>query len=258
MKIAAATKTARPAPIEEPAPLDAEPVAEAAASPFAGLARDVAQVGAGRARAANDSGEEAKKRQLSRNVVAARLRAAREFAGLSQTDAARSLGWATPAQLSQHEQGKRLMPIPELIRAADLYGTSVDYFLGLTSEPERDPARALRAATVRGIRGMLDSLAIGLVDSISAHAALAGPNVVSARAIVSAGQALIDALGVVLRAPEFDDIRGGASVVRAASEFEVRLDEVRVAIQRFDRLDTDLRERVAAAVAAGDSELNSD
>ena len=102
---------------------------------------------------------------------------------------------------------------------------------------------------------MLDSLASGLVDSISAHAALAGPNVVSARAIVSAGQALIDALGVVLRAPEFDDIRGGASVVRAASEFESRLDEVRSAIKKFDRLDLDLRERIADAFDVDPSEL---
>ncbi|MDM0018380.1 helix-turn-helix domain-containing protein [Variovorax saccharolyticus] len=187
-----------------------------------------------------------------RRIIGPRLVLAREQSGLHQGEAARLLGLGNPTQLALWENSRRLVPMVELIRVADLYSVSVGYLLGTTNEVERDPARALRAATVRGLRGMLDGLAVGLVDAIGAHAAAVGPDVVSARAIVAAGQALIDALGVAMRAPEFDDIRGGASVIRAVLEFESRLDEVRSAIKKFDLLDLDLRERIADAVAAND------
>jgi len=195
---------------------------------------------------------DAPKRQLARNVVGPRLRAAREAAGFQQSDAATRLGYAGSAQVSQHEQGKRLPPLPELIRAASLYGTTVDYLVGVTSEDDRDPSRALRAATVRGLRGIVDGLATGLVDVISNHARLVGPNAVCSRRIVSAGQALIDALDVLMRQPQFDDTKGSAAVALTALEFEVRLHEVRNAIEKFDRLDLDLRERIANVVAASD------
>nr|WP_256735062.1 helix-turn-helix transcriptional regulator [Variovorax sp. dw_954] len=207
--------------------------------------------------AANDSGagdSEAPKRRLARLVVGPRLCAAREFSGYSQTEAAKHLGYSTSAQLSQHEQGKRLMPLPELMKAAEVYAVSTDYLLGLTSEPERDPASSLRAATVRGLRGLLDGLAGGLVDSIGAHAAAVGPDVVLARTVLSAGQALIDALAVLQRQAEFDEMKGGAAVARLSSEFEARLHETRRAIEKFDRLDLALRERVASAIAANDAE----
>lgn len=217
--------------------------------------------------AANDGGAGARRDPDStrgeendrlRRTIGPRLVLAREQSGLHQGEAARLLGLGNPTQLALWEKSSRLIPMVELLRVADLYGVSETFLLGKTNEPEKDPARSLRAATVRGLRGLLDGLAVGLVDAIGAHAAAVGPDVVRARSIVSAGQALIDALGVAMRAPEFDDIRGGASVVRAASEFEVRLDEVRVAIRKFDRLDADLRERIANAVAANDSEIDSD
>lgn len=223
----------------------------------AGLASKVEQVGADHASAANDSNADARKRRLAR-VVGPRLSAAREFAGLSQTAAATLLGYSTPAQLSQHELGRRLTPLPELIRAAEIYGTSIDYLLGMTSEPERDPARALRAATVRGLRCMLDGLAERLTDDIGRFAALCGPDATTARAVVGAGTELLHALGAMQRRPEFDDVPGGATLTRIALEFESRLAAVRVAIERFDALDLALRERFRAAVAANDDHLDAE
>jgi transcriptional regulator with XRE-family HTH domain len=199
---------------------------------------------------------DAPKRRLARHVVGPRLCAAREIAGLSQTAAATGLGYATPAQLNQHEQGRRLMPLPELIRAAEIYGTSVEYLVGTTNEPERDPARALRAAAVRGLRGMLDGMAERMTDEIGRFAALCGPDATNARAVLAAGTKLLDALGFIQRNPEFDDLPGGATVVRVAREFEDRLRDVREAIARFDALDLALRERVRTAVAANDEELD--
>lgn len=204
-----------------------------------------------------DPDQFAPKRRLAR-LIGPRLIAARELAGLQQTDAAARLGYATPAQLSLWEQSRRLIPMPELIKAARVYGVSLDYLACFTAEPERDPARALRAACVRGLRGMIDGLAVGLVDSISGHAAAVGPDVVSARAVLSSGKALLDALGVVQRKAEFDEIRGAATVNRVALEFEARLDEVRAAIDRFDKLDIALRERIAHAVAANDAALDDE
>lgn len=192
-----------------------------------------------------------------RRIIGPRLVLAREHAGLHQGEAARLLGQANPTQLALWEACRRLIPMSQLVRVADLYGVSEMFLLGKTSEPERDPARSLRAATVRGIRGLLDGLAVGLVDAIGAHARAVGPDVILARTVLSAGQALIDALGVLMRQPEFDETKGSAAVARLSSEFEVSLHETRRAIEKFDRLDLALRERVARAVAANDAELGS-
>lgn len=240
--------------------IETENAAAADRGPFAALisptlegaivATDDGEGGAG----GHDS--DAPKRRLARRVVGPRLCAAREFAGFSQTAAATKLGYATPAQLNQHEQGRRLMPLPELICAADLYGTSIDYLVGTTSEPERDPSRALRAATVRGLRGMLDGVAERMTDEIGRFAALCGPDATNARAVLGAGSKLLDALAFMQRSPEFDHLPGGATLVRVALEFEDSLSDVREAIARFDALDLALRERVRTAVAANDEELD--
>lgn len=200
---------------------------------------------------------DAPKRRLARHVVGPRLCSAREIAGLSQTAAATKLGYATPAQLNLHEQGRRLMPLPELIRAAEIFGTTVDFLVGTTNESDRDPSRALRAAAVRGLRGMLDGVAERMTDEIGRFATLCGPDATNARAVLGAGTELLDALGVMQRQPEFDDVHGGAKVTRVAREFEERLSAVREAIARFDALDLALRERLRTAVAANDEELRA-
>ena len=62
-----------------------------------------------------------------------RLRNLREDGDLSQQQVADYLGMKQP-QYSRYERGLRDVPSDILIRLAGLYGTSVDYILGLTNE----------------------------------------------------------------------------------------------------------------------------
>ena len=78
-----------------------------------------------------------------------RMRLAREAADITQAEAAKRLGYAAATQLSNMESGNRPVPLELLIKAAVLYGTSMDYLCGLSDDPDRDPA----AASVRYVSG---------------------------------------------------------------------------------------------------------
>lgn len=65
--------------------------------------------------------------------MAARLREAREYLGLSQDDAATALSISRPA-ITNIESGSRKVEAVELNQLSKLYQRSVDYFLTGTSE----------------------------------------------------------------------------------------------------------------------------
>ena len=60
-----------------------------------------------------------------------RLKEIRKDNDYTQIEIARILG-ITQVQYSRYETGERLIPITLLIKLADYYNVSVDYFLGLT------------------------------------------------------------------------------------------------------------------------------
>lgn len=64
-----------------------------------------------------------------------RLRDMREDHDLTQAQVAAFLGMKQP-QYYRYETGLRDVPTDVLIRLARLYGTSTDYLLGLTQNPE--------------------------------------------------------------------------------------------------------------------------
>ncbi|MDQ0590997.1 helix-turn-helix domain-containing protein [Variovorax paradoxus] len=182
-----------------------------------------------------------------RRVVGPRLLKARELSGLGQAEAAGLLGYSTPAQLNQWEYSRRLPPIFEIIKAANLYSVSLDYLVGESNEPERDPALALRHATLRGVRGMLHRVAEATVDQVARHARIVGPNVGNVRGLLAAGEGLLEALAAFVRANSgaFQNQRGSATVVRLMQEFETALDDARKRVALHDSLDGDLRRALA-------------
>lgn len=73
-----------------------------------------------------------------RQAIAARLRAAREQAGLSQGQAAQVLGVHRPA-VTEIEAGRRGVSAEELAALADAYGVSVNWLVEAeTADPDRD------------------------------------------------------------------------------------------------------------------------
>lgn len=69
-----------------------------------------------------------------------RLRELREDHDLSQRKLAKALGLTQP-QYCRYEQGYRDLPTDILIQLADLYGTSTDYILGRTDNPQDSPKK---------------------------------------------------------------------------------------------------------------------
>lgn len=80
------------------------------------------------------------------NTLPARLRAAREAAGLSQGQVAKLMGMHRPT-ISEMEAGNRRVTAEELAKLADLYDTKVTWLLG--ESPDRastdDPKLQLAA-----------------------------------------------------------------------------------------------------------------
>lgn len=72
------------------------------------------------------------------DIVADRLRLARQRAGLTQTQAANKLGIA-PNTISGWESGTRMPRAPELARLAALYGCTTDYMVGVSEFPTSLP-----------------------------------------------------------------------------------------------------------------------
>lgn len=71
-----------------------------------------------------------------------RVRDLREDADLNQTKVAQHLGMSQTGY-SKYETGENDIPTAVLIKLAHLYGTSVDYLLGLTDEKKPYPKAKL-------------------------------------------------------------------------------------------------------------------
>ena len=71
-------------------------------------------------------------------TIGARMRAARELCNLSQSAAARRLGYANPSKLSKVELATDTNSVPLwlIVRAARVYEVSVDYLFGVTNDWE--------------------------------------------------------------------------------------------------------------------------
>lgn len=77
--------------------------------------------------------------------VAERLREAREASGLSQGQVAKKLKMHRPT-ISEIEAGRRKVTAEELGRFAQLYGISVEWIVGGSTEDESSDARIRMAA----------------------------------------------------------------------------------------------------------------
>jgi transcriptional regulator with XRE-family HTH domain len=99
---------------------------------------------------------------LDSKRVRDRMVQARVMNGLTAVEAAARLGYANSTQLSQIESGKRKVPDDWrfLLRMSQVYAVSVDYLLGVSPHPERDPVAAESFAMLRGFEELLKAQAL--------------------------------------------------------------------------------------------------
>jgi transcriptional regulator with XRE-family HTH domain len=81
----------------------------------------------------------------TREQIAARLRVAREAAGLSQGQVAKLMGLHRPT-VSEIEAGRRRVTGEELVQFAGFYGVGVDWLMSVTQESDPSEDRILLAA----------------------------------------------------------------------------------------------------------------
>jgi len=250
-RAAAISATTASAPAPAPAPAPASAPAPEPAPAYAGFAGPVSkrEVAANDEVSDQDVGDEtntAQARAILRGVVGRRLVQARTLSGLSQTSAAQALGYVGPAQLSQWEKSRRLLPLGELIKASRVYNVPVDFLLGESADATRDPAAGLRHATLNGVRSVLEQVAVIVTDQVARHADMLGPTVGCVSGLVAAGQALQSSIDFVVRQDGFDELLGGARLLHCSNEFAAQLDDARRKIELHNRMDSDVRQRLAA------------
>jgi transcriptional regulator with XRE-family HTH domain len=83
--------------------------------------------------------------ESTREQIAARLRSARDAAGLSQGQVANLLNFHRPT-ISEIEAGRRKVSGEELTQFATLYGVSLEWLTSVTGESDPSEDRILLAA----------------------------------------------------------------------------------------------------------------
>jgi len=83
--------------------------------------------------------------EITREQIAARLRDARESAGLSQGQAAKLLEMHRPT-ISEIEAGRRKVSGEELLRFAELYGVTIEWLTSSSDASDPSEGRILLAA----------------------------------------------------------------------------------------------------------------
>lgn len=167
-----------------------------------------------------------------RTMIGRRLKLAREMNGLTQVEAAARMGYANSTQVSLLEGATRLPTLVMLLHAAAVYAVPVDYLLGLSDEPERDPRMAARISALAATRSIVDEAVSSITDRIERNLASSGLHQSVIEQVSQAVTELVAAFDTLRRlsGDEFDDLRGGPRLERAikmCQELMPRIDEAR-------------------------------
>lgn len=171
-------------------------------------------------------------------VVGKRFVDSRELNGYGQTQAALLMGWKNATQLSLIEQGKRMPPHQVLIIASTVFGVSIDFLLGLSDEPERDPKKAERDAAMRHVHNLIEFNARSMTGMLQQYLSTGTPSVSSARRLMTASRSLTDTVKRVqeLNPKAFDEkLKGGAKLIAAKQSMDEVMDEVGQMLDRHER-----------------------
>jgi transcriptional regulator with XRE-family HTH domain len=181
-----------------------------------------------------------------RAIIGERFIAARQINGYQQQEAAEKIGYGNGTQLSLVENGTRLPPLPILIRAVETFGVSMDYLVGISDEPERDPRLAEKQSAMRHVSGMFSGLSEILVTQLQHYLTKGAPSVLATRALLKAGQGLVDAVQTLRNRNNdaFDELVGGATVLKRHDEFSKELIAAAAMLERHDRISEDVIKRI--------------
>lgn len=166
-------------------------------------------------------------------VIGARMREARELNNLSQSEAARRLGYKNPSKLSKVESATDTNSVPLwlICAAAKVYEVPVDFLLGLTEDWE--------CGVPRGTQGwLLDAWQkmrlrdIGLLDRVH-HEVVTVASTTSD--LVAAVREVGDSLTAYRdRNPEFDETPASNVLVSRIAKLEAAAKRADAGLKRFE------------------------
>ena len=185
------------------------------------------------------------------NLLRERMISARVMNGLTAVEAAERLGYANSTQLSQIENGERKVPNDWqfLLRMSKAYSVSVDYLLGISPHPERDPVTAENFAVLRGFEELMQAQALAMTTAFVRYGKDRDAARADLQAIVGAAQHVVAALARIRELnPAFDDeMRGSSTLLFAVEKLEATAIPIKDAMHRRA-----LAEQHCLAVAKGE------
>lgn len=191
----------------------------------------------------------------ARAIIGGRMLMARELNGYTQTNAAKRLGYATPSQLSQWEMARRTPPIKMLMRACSVYRVSMDYLMGISDEPDRDPATVVRHQVMSAAEEMLATMAHEIADAMLQQTKIGGPAIETAMLMLDEGAAMVKSFRrfVELNKTAFsEDMRGSSALLAAADAFEFNgLASAQRYIERFSQINKDSLSKATKRARSG-------
>lgn len=144
-------------------------------------------------------------------MIAERFKKARALSGLTEKDAISRMGLKNPKVISQIENCHRQPTLAFLIRAANAYGVSSDYLLGLSEDDDRSSDIATRSAIMRQNERAVSAIAKVLSQTTYDYAKAVGDE--SVKNLVNLSESLCQKIKRFCELnPDFDDMKGGASV----------------------------------------------
>jgi transcriptional regulator with XRE-family HTH domain len=185
-------------------------------------------------------GPRADKNARLRKVMGARFMEGREINGWGQSEAALKLGYGNSTQLSLIERGERLAPVEIIKHAANVYGVSADYLMGLSDEPERDPKHAEKRAQIRQMQGMLTDHAETLIETMLDHIATGAPTVQTTRTLLEGVKKHAEASArfIELQGKKFETLKGGNSLQVSLKSMDSLIQNSELLLNRHDHFVT--------------------
>lgn len=182
-----------------------------------------------------------------RKITSARLLAAREMNGMSQTQAAKKLGYRNSTQLSQWEQGKRQAPVGHILKASGVYRVSLDYLFGACDEPDRSPDYLMAGRVMETVGDVMEEHIRQVATLMVASMKAESPSLRAVEILAHAGDEFASAVDSMIRANRdvFDDMAGGARVERLLGEFTDAIAHARGVINRQAAANKSIRKKVA-------------
>lgn len=168
--------------------------------------------------------------------LADRLKAARELNGWTMREAAKRFGYSNISTISKIESARHITTIPMWFVpvAAKVYNVSTDYLHGLVEDWDVQPRVRLDENATSWLFDYMEKARerdMGAVRLLHEHV-----SAVSHAAITSGNLArsVQDALNTFRRAnPEFEEMKGGATLERVVEECAVAADATTASLKRY-------------------------